>query len=652
MQKKTIFVTLDILPQVSPLAGGYLQVYACQDAEIRDTWEFEQYVNTVQKVTPAQLTAAMLKAEADVYAFSCYAWNMGLVKEALSVLLEAKPRAHFILGGPQVMNYAHKYLDPNHENLALCNGEGEKTFRNYLKELTAGKPDFSHVQGLSFHQDGKLFTTKAEERIKDLDEIPSPILNGLFDPAVCTSVFMETNRGCPFTCHYCYWGGAIGAKVNKFSEERIREELLWIARHRIYNVILVDANWGILPRDTDLSKYLAQCRKQYGAPYMVGFSGSKNTPERVAEITSIFYDAGLLLNHTISLQTMQDTTLEMVGRQNIRTDAYLKMQEQMNSKGISSHIELIWPLPGETLASFIDGVNRLCGLGADMFFCHPLYLINNIELINRREAYGLITESSAVVGSEAEVVVQTNEVNYDDYLEGWRFMFATIILHNLRSTYCLAKYLKAAGLETHDGLFSKFVQFLKADPDLPLAAIIEEAIESKIVDVQTLGQIAYYLYISRKEFDDLLWRFVSSQPWWQDQTARLCFEIDLLNRPQLYSPNFTEAPFSFLHLKVLKVLPGEYVVEIPESFLPSLRSYLGAKASFQANPIRINHRQKQFPHHPSANVEDCWLHCYYSAFTIAQVSPSWLDSMGRTYLAASGSEPALITATLRDNGLI
>lgn len=641
MRKKVTFVTLDILPQVAPLAGGYLQGYACQDAEIKDTWKFEQYVNLAQKITPAQLTTAMLEADADVYAFSCYAWNMGLVKAVLPVLLETKPKAQFILGGPQVMNYAHKYLDPNYENLVLCNGEGEKTFKNYLKELMADDTDFSRVRGLTFHRDGTLVTTEPEERIKNLDEIPSPILNGLFDPALYTSFFMETNRGCPFTCHYCYWGGAIGAKVNKFSEERIREELDWIARNRIFNVILVDANWGILQRDVELSKFIAQCKKQYGAPYMVGFSGSKNTPERVAEITSIFYDAGLLLNHTISLQTMQDTTLKMVGRQNIRTDAYLSMQEQMNNKGISSHIELIWPLPGETLASFIEGVNQLCALGADMFFCHPLYLINNIELINRREAYGLVTESSTVAGSEAEVVVQTNEVNYDDYLEGWRFMFATIILHNLRSAYCLSKYLTAVGLESYSGLFSKFVHFLKASPAEPLARLIEEVIELKIVDVQTLGRIAYYLYSSRKEFDDLLYRFVSSQPWWCDQTAQLCFEMDLLNRPQFYSPNFKEAPYSFQHANILEVLPGEYIVEVPETFLPSLRAYLGAKASFQSNPIRINHQQKQFPYYPSPNVENYWLHCYHGAFTIAQVSPCWQDFVEQPFSGPSISEPAL-----------
>ena len=28
---------------------------------------------------------------------------------------------------------------------------------------------------------------------------------------------LETNRGCPYSCSFCYWGGATGQKVRSFS---------------------------------------------------------------------------------------------------------------------------------------------------------------------------------------------------------------------------------------------------------------------------------------------------------------------------------------------------------------------------------------------------------------------------------------------------
>ena len=52
------------------------------------------------------------------------------------------------------------------------------------------------------------FSYGYKERIKDLDEIPSPYLNGMMDKFFDGKLtpFLETNRGCPFTCSFCHTG--------------------------------------------------------------------------------------------------------------------------------------------------------------------------------------------------------------------------------------------------------------------------------------------------------------------------------------------------------------------------------------------------------------------------------------------------------------
>lgn len=102
-------------------------------------------------------------------------------------------------------------------------------------------------------------------------------------------------------------------------------------------------------------------------------------------------------------------------------------------------MELIWPLPGETLASFIGGVDQLCDAGADMFFCHPIFLINNIELNKHREEFGLVVIDSPDSGGESEIVVQTKSVSRREYGAGRRFVFVTLLLHDLRTLYCLPR---------------------------------------------------------------------------------------------------------------------------------------------------------------------------------------------------------------------
>src|SRR4029077_16607546 len=105
---------------------------------------------------------------------SCYVWNTRLVRRLLRALHAAKPRSHYVLGGPQVMHQAERYLTPELENVFVCNGEGERTFAGFLRTLLEPERDFTAVRSLSFYRDRQLVTTPSEPRIADLSEIPSP----------------------------------------------------------------------------------------------------------------------------------------------------------------------------------------------------------------------------------------------------------------------------------------------------------------------------------------------------------------------------------------------------------------------------------------------------------------------------------------------
>ena len=185
MNQKVTFVDLTIEEATLPLVAGYLQAYASKDPTITGSYDFGHYSTTV-RTAAGTIINDLIKYESDIYAFSGYVWNTGLMRRVLPSLMEARPDAQIILGGPQVMHQAHRYLDAEKENLVLCNGEGEKTFYEYLLAQTEEQPDLSQVHGLSFYRDKELITTCPHERIKDLEEIPSPFL---------TRVLTEPPRG-------------------------------------------------------------------------------------------------------------------------------------------------------------------------------------------------------------------------------------------------------------------------------------------------------------------------------------------------------------------------------------------------------------------------------------------------------------------------
>ena len=65
----------------------------------------------------------------------------------------------------------------------------------------------------------------------------------------------ETNRGCPFKCAFCDWGGQARSKVTKFNMDPVYEQLDFLYNHtNIAEVEILDANFGMLPRDLDVVK--------------------------------------------------------------------------------------------------------------------------------------------------------------------------------------------------------------------------------------------------------------------------------------------------------------------------------------------------------------------------------------------------------------
>ena len=248
--RTAVVLHLDGIVGAVPLVGGDLKAFALADARVAETCGIEVWCESAQ-VKASQVIQRLVLAKPDVVAFSVYTWNAGLVRRLLPALRGLlSDRTRFLLGGVEVMNVGPQFLEPTWDDVAVCNGEGERTFRDYLLELLEDEPDLSRVGGLTFVRDGAFHTTAGNPRVQDLTELPSPWLTGVFDdlPTPRVALF-ETNRGCPFACEFCFWGGATGQKVYRQEMERLKLEIEWIAKHKVPVVSICDANFGILRRD-------------------------------------------------------------------------------------------------------------------------------------------------------------------------------------------------------------------------------------------------------------------------------------------------------------------------------------------------------------------------------------------------------------------
>jgi hypothetical protein len=89
----------------------------------------------------------------------------------------------------------------------------------------------------------------------------------------------ETNRGCPFSCSFCDWGSNTMSKLRRFDMERVGAEIAWFGRMKIAILYLADANFGMLPRDLEITDRLTETYARHGHPLYFSYNNAKNSPD-------------------------------------------------------------------------------------------------------------------------------------------------------------------------------------------------------------------------------------------------------------------------------------------------------------------------------------------------------------------------------------
>jgi radical SAM superfamily enzyme YgiQ (UPF0313 family) len=349
-----------------PYSAGMLTSYVQQFEDLRSQLDFRPFL---YRREPLNALLAQV-GRVDVFGISCYVWNWRLSMAVAEKVREENPDCLIVVGGPHVPDRLGSFFEEYPFLDIAVHGEGELTFKDIL-EARVSTQDYSTIPGLSFHErsSGRVVSNGKRPRITDLDEIPSPYLTGVFDellerePETEWMVMWETNRGCPYSCAFCDWGSAVASKLRRFEMERLKQEIAWFARQKITWVFGCDANFGILKRDLELAQELATQREQTGYPWDFRVCFAKNSNNRVFQVAKILHDAEMSKGVSLSMQSMHEETLRNIKRHNIKLDNFQKLQTQYNREGMATYSEIIIGLPGETVESFVEGLDLLLEQG-------------------------------------------------------------------------------------------------------------------------------------------------------------------------------------------------------------------------------------------------------------------------------------------------
>ena len=440
-----------------PYSAGCLWSYASQFSEITENFDLKELIF---KRDPHQAVLDRLD-NPKLCGFSCYTWNEYYCIELAKKIKQHWPDCIIVFGGPQAGERmsGYDFID------SVVLSEGELAFTELLKTIIAGET---------------IKSVYPRSRLKDLD-IPSPYITGVFDkivnehPDAIWAMTLETNRGCPYACTFCDWGGLTYSKVAKFKLGRIIDEMSWAAKNRVAYIFNADANFGIFKeRDLEIAKIIRQAADNSRIE-TVNLQYAKNSTETVFEIARIM--GPLSRGVTFSMQSMHDLTLDAIKRKNMETNNISYLLELSRKYDISTYSELILGLPEETKESWITGLNQLLELGQhqaiDAWLCQ---LFTNSELATEesRRKYEISTvmvkdymslgKNDEDIPESIEIINSTNTMTTEEMIDCYMYSWMIIQFHTMGYTQIIAKYARNIAGIAYRTFYDEFFDAVQQDP--------------------------------------------------------------------------------------------------------------------------------------------------------------------------------------------
>jgi radical SAM superfamily enzyme YgiQ (UPF0313 family) len=456
-----------------PIVSGLLRAYAETQPDLVDAYAFMPFLFHRDRPEPI---LARYDAPA-VAAFSTSMWNEQLNLHVAREVKRRWPECLIVFGGPQVPHHPAAYFAANAFVDIAVRGEGEEAFADVLRRALSSR-DFADVPGLAWRDpsSGACIRNDAERpQSRDLDVYPSPYIEGLFDDLMTApggmrfQAIIETNRGCPFPCTFCFWGqGGLSRKYRFHGIERVAREIEWCAAHRIAYVFNADSNFGMHKRDLEIAQILVETKARTGYPEKFRTCFGKNTDDKIYEIATLLHAHGLEKGITLARQSDDEEVLKNVRRQNIKLSTYENLQRRFNAGDVPVYTELILALPGETYATWTRGIDELLTSGLrNQLFVYLAQVFPNTELADpeHQRQFGIRTTRivlTEIHGAERpddllpeyeDVITATASLPEAEWARMAVFSWVTMVLHSLKLGYFLMSYL-------HDRLGVRYGDYL------------------------------------------------------------------------------------------------------------------------------------------------------------------------------------------------
>ncbi|MBN2880866.1 cobalamin-dependent protein [Candidatus Woesearchaeota archaeon] len=364
---KILLIGFNIQEDVYPLTLSYLKGYANKfhedvDIKIKEFSVGNRIDNTVNKTIELQVLSYILLENPLAVGFSCYIWNINLIKRISRLLKQTNPDIKIFFGGVEVNESS---LTENVDYIMI--GEGEialKELIDYFKQ----ERSLDEVSNITYKNKNKLITTQTKI-IENLDDIPNPY--AISKKKNYTTIRIETTRGCPYDCKYCHYATK---KPRYFSINYLKNNLDYIFNNLEFSYLtIIDANININKQRMKQVLDLIGTRK-----IKVAF---ELKPELIDEETiQILQSYEFTINAELGLQSTDKDVLTNCKR-TFDLSKVAKGLDLLSNSKIKFKIDLMYGLPEDNFFKFLNSTRFLLKYAKyqNQLPAHHFMLLNNTE---------------------------------------------------------------------------------------------------------------------------------------------------------------------------------------------------------------------------------------------------------------------------------
>lgn len=468
--KKVILAALNAKYIHSNLALRYLSRF--QDNNRK------HYVETMEFTINQRLdfiAEELFRKQPDVVLFSCYIWNVEMLRQLCPILKKIMPDCVIGFGGPEVSYESETFLRENPAVDFVMRGEGELVFTKYLEHLDAGNPaTLGEIESLTYRQGDEIFSTPQMHPM-DLALLPFPYEDD-FSDVQNQIIYYESSRGCPYHCGYCL--SSVENGVRFVPLDKVLPDLQKFLDKNVPQVKFIDRTFN--------------CKKSHAmAIWKYLHEHDNGVTNFHFEITADLIDQETidflktvrkgLFQFEIGVQSTNPQTIRAINR-NVDFAALSEIVQQIKDGGnIHQHLDLIAGLPYEDYDSFGCSFNDVYALHPEQLQLGFLKVLKGSMLHQKQKEFEIVYHDTAPYE-----VLTTHELPYADTLR--------------------LKYVEEM-VETYynSGRFLNTLAYLVPLYESPFAFF--EALSQFWV-----SENYHYLGLSKMGLFDVLWRFVEQNP--------------------------------------------------------------------------------------------------------------------------------------------